>query len=338
MKAMESEINKELIRSHFARKTSPLQRELIAQWLRQRENEEQYYEWLEEWEMQHPQYITQPELSFQRYAGFLAENPHNEEVEKTTNAPIMSLSTGWNRRNWLVAASILLLLSAGTLLFRNQILYQTYQTPFGESRSIQLADGSTVILNPNSTLRVPRWGFGHKTREVLLTGEANFSVTHTPTDQKFIVKTDNQFDVVVLGTEFTVFARKRGARVVLNKGKVQLQYREGEIARQLTMKPGDLVTLDPTNHVALKTVKQAQFQPVGKEKRFVFEETSLEEVAFLLEENYGLQVKIKDQALAERVLMGSFQADNVDQLLQSISELLDVNVVRQGNQVQIMDK
>lgn len=42
----------------------------------------------------------------------------------------------------------------------------------------------------------------------------------------------------------------------------------------------------------------------------------------MLEENDELQVKINDQALAEWVLMGSFQADNVDQLLQSIAERL----------------
>ncbi|GAB4033713.1 FecR family protein [Spirosoma jeollabukense] len=336
---MESEINKELLISHFARKTSPLQRELIAQWLQQRENEEQYYEWLEEWEIQHPQYLTQPERSLQRYSRFLAENPHTAEGEEISEPPIAPLPVRWYNRSWLVAASALLILGLGALLFRHQILYQTYQTPFGESRFIRLADGSTVALQANSTLRVPRWGFGQKTRDVMLTGEANFSVTHTTTDQKFVVKTDNQLEVVVLGTEFTVFARKRGARVVLNRGKVQLQYQEGQTARQLTMKPGDLVTLDRENHIALKTVKHLQtIQPVAKEKRFVFQETTLEEVSYMLEENYGLQVKINDQALAERVLMGSFQADNVDQLLQSISELLDVNVVRQGNQVQIMDK
>lgn len=67
-------------------------------------------------------------------------------------------------------------------------------------------------------------------------------------------------------------------------------------------------------------VKQGQFQPVHKEKRFVFQETTLKQVSYMLEENDELQVKINDQALAEWVLMGSFQADNVDQLLQSIAE------------------
>ncbi|QDK77858.1 DUF4974 domain-containing protein [Spirosoma sp. KCTC 42546] len=335
---MDSEITKELIFSHFARNISPLQRERIANWLREKANEEQYYEWLEEWETRNPQYRTQTETAAQAYTAFLTDNPHTEAGWSADVPAVLAVSRPWNRPFWLVAASVVLVASVAGLVFRHQLRYQTYTTTFGETQSIKLVDGSRVRLNANSSLQVPRWGFGSTTREVVLAGEADFSVTHTPDDQKFVVKTAKNFEVVVLGTEFTVFARKRGARVVLNKGKVQLQYQENKIAKQVTMKPGDLVTLDPENHIALKTLKQSQLHPAGEQNRFVFEETTLEEVAYMLQENYGLQVDIKNRDLAERVLMGSFQADNVDQLLQSISELLDINVVRQGNRVQIMDK
>lgn len=329
---MESEVNKHLIFSYFSRTTSPLQRELIAQWLREEKNEEQYYEWLEEWETIHPQYRTQTDAAHRQYTAFLASNPHTHEAQE---APEFSPENRWNRRQWLVAASLLFLLSTGVLVFRNHLLYQTYETAYGETRSLHLSDGSRVTLNANSSLQVPRWGFGDRTREVLLTGEANFSVAHTPTHQHFVVKTSKNFEVVVLGTEFTVFARKRGARVTLNKGQVRLNYRAGAAQKQVTMKPGERVTLDPQNHLALQKVADSQRLPAWNEKRFVFEETPLEEVAYLLEENYGLQVSIRDSALANRRLMGSFRADNVDQLLQSISELLDISVVRQGNRVQL---
>jgi len=335
---MEAEINKELLFNHFARKSSPLQRELIAKWLREAGNEERYYEWLEEWETRNPQYMAQTETAVQSYVSFINEHPHTAD-EPTANTPSLQPRL-WllNRTYWLVAACFLLIAGSCVVLFRDELRYQTYTTAFGETQTIQLADNSLVVLNANSSLQVPRWGFGSQTREVILTGEANFSVTHTPTDQKFVVKTPKNVQVTVLGTEFTVFARKRGARVFLNKGKVKLQYQDGRTAKQLTMKPGDLVTLDAQNHFALKAAKPSQQKPIWNEKRFVFEETTLEEVAYLLEDNYGLQVAISDSALAGRVLMGSFRADNVDQLLLSISELLDINVVRQGNQVQITNK
>ncbi|MCX6214531.1 FecR domain-containing protein [Spirosoma sp.] len=332
---METKITKELVVNHFARKVSPIQRELIAQWLQDKANEEKYYEWLEEWENRNPQYRTQTDSAIQQFAAFLTDNPHLPDTEATIPQPAIVRPNRWGQ--WLAAASVILLLGAAVGLFRNQILYKNYTTAFGEMQALTLADGSRVTLNANSSLRVPRWGFGKSNREVFLAGEASFSVTHTPDDRKFIVRTAKKLDIIVLGTEFTVFARKRGARVVLNKGKVQLQYQEGKTARQVLMKPGDLVTLDTRNHIALNPVKQSRFRSVSEEKRFVFEETTLEEVAYLLEDNYGLQVEIKNHELAERVLMGSFRADNVDQLLQSISELLDVSVVRQGQRVQITD-
>lgn len=333
---MESEINKELIFSHFERNTSPLQRQLIAQWLQTPAHEEQYYEWLEEWEMSHPQYLAQTEPAYLKFTGFMASNQHSDTAGPETD--VVPVIRQWPARQWLVAASVLLLLGLGAWLLRNPIMYQTYSTAYGETRPIRLPDGSQVILSPNSSLQIPRRGFGTSTRDVELTGEATFSIVHTPDDQRFTVRTANNVTVVVLGTEFSVFARKRGARVQLHKGKVQLDYRQGKATRHLTMKPGDLATLDRQNHMQLRRADHPLPQLTGTDKRFVFDETSLQEVAWLLEDNYGLQVTINDQALAERVLMGSFRADNVDQLLQSISELLDITVVRQGNKVRISDQ
>ena len=42
-------------------------------------------------------------------------------------------------------------------------------------------------------------------------------MTHTPAHQKFVVNNNKQFEVVVLGTEFSVYARQRISKVVLSK-------------------------------------------------------------------------------------------------------------------------
>ncbi|MBB5286385.1 ferric-dicitrate binding protein FerR (iron transport regulator) [Rhabdobacter roseus] len=336
---MKTDISKALIFDHFARKTSPLQRKRIEEWLQLESNEEQYYAWLEEWEHAHLQYVAPTEVALESYATFLEANPL--PLRTPEEAPLGEQSRNPARiggMQWLVAASILLVLGLGGWISRDTIRYKTYQTAYGEIQRFQLADGSTVKLNTNSSLRVPRWGFGDKTREVFLTGEANFSVTHTPTNQRFIVKTPKGFDVVVLGTEFTMYARKHNSKVVLNKGKVQVRYQEENTQKEVTMKPGDLVTFDRQNNVQLRTTQQAPSYAAWEEQRFVFEETSLEEVAYLLQENYGLRVEIKGQNLSERVLMGSFRARNLDELLLTISELLDISVVRQENRVQMADK
>ena len=105
----------------------------------------------------------------------------------------------------MAAAVALLLLTTGLWTFRNVLIYKTYHTASGETKTFVLVDGSQVTLNTLSSLRVPRWGFGSSSREVFLDGEAAFSVRHTPDGRKFIVKTQKDFEVVVLGTEFSVF-------------------------------------------------------------------------------------------------------------------------------------
>jgi transmembrane sensor len=336
---MKPQITKELIFAHFSRKTSPLQIKIIESWLAEESSKELYYEWLEEWENMHFQYNPETNRALAAYSSFLESNPQLEEDSEAHDSGSVTSGTGRRiGRIYWIAASVVLFLAVSGWFLHDEVLYKTYKTAYGEVAVYKLSDGSTVKLNTNSALKVPRWGFGTKTREVLLTGEANFSVKHTANHQKFIVKTNKNFEVVVLGTEFTMHARTNYSKVVLTNGKVQLLYEENNSRKEMFMKPGDLVTLSKENHVRLQTTKQARQYSEWEEKRFVFEETSLEEVAYLLQENYGLEVKIKGKALSERMLMGSFRAKNVDELLLSISELLDLDVVRQGNHVQMADK
>lgn len=335
---MNSGITKNIIFDHFARKTSPLQREMIEEWLKSEANEEKYYEWLEEWESNNPQYITRTEQALENFITFLDTHPHQEEehneiisnINRTTRRPYWS--------QWLVAASALFLLAIGGWVFRDDIMYTTYRTAYGEVKTITLADGSLIKLNTNSSLKVPRLGFGQHNREVYLVGDASFSITHMTNHQPFVVKTPKDFEVVVLGTKFTMSARQYNSKVVLKEGKVQVRYQEEDKQKEIFMKPGDLVTLDRSNKVQLKTTRQVQEYSEWEEQRFVFEETTLKEVASTIQESYGLVVEIKGQELSERVLMGSFKAKNVDELLLSISELLDINVVRQGDHVQLSVK
>jgi ferric-dicitrate binding protein FerR (iron transport regulator) len=144
--------------------------------------------------------------------------------------------------------------------------------------------------------------------------------------------------VVVLGTEFAVSSRTRGAKVILNKGKVLLNYEEGKKTKHLFMKPGDYVLFNKQNKASLNTFSEKQYLSIWQEKKFVFNKTSLKDVAIMLEETYGLKVKVFGTDLANRKLMGSFQAENLDELLNTISELLRINVIRQNNEVELIEK
>jgi transmembrane sensor len=334
---MEAEITRELIFDHFANKATPLQRRQIDDWLKTEGNEELYYMWLEEWENSNPEYQPDSKLLVEGYLRYIRTNPrHSDQAGRALGERRFKLPKRW----WTVymaAAVALLLVAAGLWLNKNILLYKSYQTSNGEIRRFVLADGSLVTLNASSRLMVPRWGFGTSSREVDLDGEASFTVKHTHDNRKFVVRTGKGFEVVVLGTEFSVFSRSRGARVVLNRGKVQVNYQDGKKSKQLVMKPGELVSFDQQNQPTLRQATSYTDLSIWQEKRFVFEQTKLGEVAQMLEETYGLKVEISSPELAQRELMGSFRANNLDELLQTISDLLDINIVRESDTIRLSE-
>jgi ferric-dicitrate binding protein FerR (iron transport regulator) len=326
---MDKSVNKNILFERFSGRATPLQKKLIEQWLVEPENRELYYEWLDEWENQFIQILPNTEDALQKSLQRIAQNEECLPPVPLENSPNFFQFS----HRWFVAAAVLILVSFGIFVSKDYIFYKNYQTAFGEIQKIQLPDGSQVSLNANSSLKVARFGFGTNTREVFLRGEASFSVKHTLDNQRFIVKTDKNFEVEVLGTEFNVYARQKEAKVVLNKGKVKLNYTVGKNAKQLTMKPGDLVTFDPIGQAKVQQIEQPQNYSAWQEHRFVFEQTPLKEVATMIQENFGVKIEFRDEALSQRTISGAFHAENADELLQVISELLEINFNRQDNNV-----
>ncbi|MDQ6477171.1 FecR domain-containing protein [Dyadobacter sp. LHD-138] len=320
---MNTEINKELIFNHFAGRATAIQKQMIEEWVTEPANREQYFLWLQEWEQHNWQYVPDVEKGMERHWNRI-NNPEYDGrepgIDYCSEEGEIARPNLFKKIYWLVAASFLITLWAGGWVFRDRIRYETFTTGYGETRRIDLADGSKVVLNSNSSLSVPRFGFGRQTREVLLNGEADFDIRHTADHQRFIVKTYKSLEVEVLGTEFNVYARPRGTKVVLNKGKVQLHYQEGESLRQLTMKPGDLVTMDSQGRANLQKTENPRKFSAWKAHRFVFEKTSLREVCYLFEDNFGVRVQIPDTSLAELTISGSFTALNAEELLGILTE------------------
>ena len=182
-----------------------------------------------------------------------------------------------------------------------------------------------VALNSNSSLKVHRLGFYGDVRKVFLEGEAEFSVSHTVDDKRFIVKTSDKFQVEVLGTQFSVFARPRGTQVALKSGSVRIDYEQNATRKNLMMKPGDLATLDHSGAVQLAKQADPKTFAAWKEQRYVFNGTSIKEISEMVEENFGIKVRA-DPEVYGRKITGNFKTENADDLLKTISEALDLKV------------
>ena len=345
---MNERITKQRLFDYFVGKATELEKQQIEEWSRHPAHEELFYDWLDEWEKTHLQYTPNQSNAVEDYHDFLyadqtptAGTPKGRYHTMPGLVNSQTQLTGWLKRRswmvWTVAASVVVML--GWFGFHERLLTRSYTTGYGETRRLTLPDGSEVTLNANSSLRIPRFGFGTHTREVRLTGEALFSVTHTATNQRFVVKTDNGLsqpgnatpgpEVVVLGTEFTVFTRQRGTRVELNRGKVEVHYQQSDQRiRQVTMKPGDLVSLSPKGEVVRRLTKRVAAVPAWADHRFVFDQTPLTEIVAMLGENYGLTVEIADAEMGRLTLSGAYPAQNGDELLRIVAEVLDIKISR----------
>lgn len=345
---MEDLVNKTVLFDYFSGRVSPLQKKSVEGWLAKPDNRELYYQWLHEWELNWLQLSADWEPMYEKTMQRISSAA---SVSEATDVPRMNSWAmhrpgSWLNRSGLLAASVALVLLAGGWWFRDNLLYKTIRTGFGETRSLTLPDGSAVTLNANSGLRYPRFGFGEWTwaadaanqnpRTVVLTGEADFSVRHLPNHQRFVVRTAKGLTVVVLGTQFTVFSRDRAVRVALRSGRIQLTTRQ-KTDPPLIMQPGDLATLNQQGKLALSRTAHPEAMASWKNHRFEFEQTSLREIAEMLRENYGLTVTLANAPLGSRTVSGSFTAHNANELLKLIAQLLQINYIREDNRVSITD-
>lgn len=334
---MDGQLSKNIIFTFFSGNATPLQKKLIEQWLHEKENLEQYYQWLEEWETQHPQFIPNTENALQQYVSRIEKG---EKYALSKEQVKSGYIIGARPLRWWMAAAVAVLCLSAFLLIKDTLLYHTYKTAYGEIKTLQLEDGSRVTLNAHSALKVPRFGFGKTSREVFLKGEAEFIVTHTVDNKRFLVQTPNNVQVEVLGTEFVVDARAKGTKVVLSKGKVQLNALQENAAasKPITMQPGDVALVDTKGKMRIKSSQSVEMHTAWKEKRFVFYNTSLQEIASRMYDTYGIQVVIPDTALANRTISGNYKADNAGELLRVLSELLDMQVSKRETLIILTDK
>lgn len=108
-------------------------------------------------------------------------------------------------------------------------------TATGETRTMQLADGSRLRLGPESAVAVD---FSPDTRRVtLIKGQAFFDVAPDP-GRPFRV-TAGETSATVLGTAFAVSMASGGARVAVSEGRVRVEDASTAPPTRVDLTPGD---------------------------------------------------------------------------------------------------
>lgn len=199
---------------------------------------------------------------------------------------------------------------------------QTIVSPAGTRSIVDLADGTKVWLNSDSSISfdVP---FGRHGREVKVTGEAYFDVTHD-TNNPFRVTTSRS-RVEVTGTKFNVrdYESEQSATVALESGSVKVC---GNDDNYRTMHPDQLATIG-NNSLKISAIKAADHTAwhLGK---IVFDETPISDVATILSRWFGVEFEITDRQIENYRITATFNNESLYDILDliKISSPLQVTI------------
>ncbi|MEM6321315.1 MAG: FecR domain-containing protein [Bacteroidota bacterium] len=223
----------------------------------------------------------------------------NRAVTKTAKVRRLRTKSIWPML--AVAASVLLLITAGIFLFRSP---STIEIGNGMTLTHQFQDNSSVVLNDGSNIVYDKKNWD-KERSLKLTGEAFFDVQK---GQPFIVQTDVG-QIEVLGTSFNVRAWGDRLYVECYTGKVQVTHE----AQTAILEKGESVRGVLGELKAKQVIRHEQpFWSTGSSR---FYEAPLLSVFEELERQYDVTVTVPK---IQRLFSGDFQHDNLANALNAI--------------------
>ena len=193
-----------------------------------------------------------------------------------------------------------------------ELVWNEIIIPDGESAEVTLSDNTHVWLNSNTKFTYPA-KFEGKTRNVKLSGEAYFEVSHNP-ENPFYVQT-TELTVAVKGTSFNVEAYNTDAEVnvTLVDGKVTLQNPNGNFVSDLV--PGENAKFDLTQKTITLSKANTEFYTSWKDGYLVFKNETLEEIVKKLERWYSITVLFDNEAIKKIEFTGTILKNkSIDQI------------------------
>lgn len=224
-----------------------------------------------------------------------------------------------------VAASVVILLSAGLVIWQYRYGIRNYIDPVQELtaataprelKELRLADGSRIWLNAGSELRYPG-KFRDSLRVVRLTGEAYFEVA--PDAKKPFVIHTGGITTRVLGTTFnvTAYAGEEKATVTVLSGKVAV--RDTASGRKALLTPEQQLTYNRAENTFTKAKVADPGNAVAwRNGKLAFNGAPVTEVVAALQRWYHVSISFDDQ-LASCPVFADLTGEPVGQALEILA-------------------
>ena len=227
-----------------------------------------------------------------------------------------------------------LILFSGWYFWRPDVLSIQTLTVNDETKIVTLPDSSVVTLNGNSKLKYLSNLTEASTRQVWLDGEAFFEVKED--DRPFVVHS-GEIDAEVLGTSFNLHKRGSVINVSLNSGKIKIDLKD-DAGSTIYLEPGDFIQYSPKdNHIFKKKVIPDLYSGWTNEK-FESDKIPFSTIADYISDVYGCDIRIENSDLAEMKVSGILLLDSQESVLETLSFLANVEIVKKGRVVTFQNK
>jgi transmembrane sensor len=209
-------------------------------------------------------------------------------------------------------------------------LEMTASTPRGGIYNVTLPDGTTVMLNAESSLKFPSV-FKGKNRKVELRGEAYFEVAKDKS-HPFVVQSEGQ-TVEVLGTHFNInsYVSNHYIKTTLLEGSVKVTGKDNE----LVLLPGEQSKLTAGQlNVQIVDIEEAVSWKNGY---FRFNDENIVDVMQKIARWYNIEVVYKDKPTLEGFTGTISRKSNISDVLDMLERTKIVHFEIEGRRVMVMN-
>ena len=254
----------------------------------------------------------------------IAAARRSARAESRRSAGIVGWAAGWRMPRIAAAASAAALLIAVTLLAFSPAMFNdaTYKTAMGDRETVRLADGSEIVLNTDSLMRVR---YRPWTREIALErGQAYFKVAHSAL-RPFDVRASGT-RIRAIGTAFDVFVAGEVVKVTLVEGHVEVTDSRTPVATA-ELKVGESLDARPEG---LSPIRMANVQKTTAwiQSRLIFENERLQDAVAEVNRYSPTRLVVLDDALAELRVSGVFQAGGAQSFVDALRASFDIEARR----------
>ncbi|WP_445731420.1 FecR family protein [Mariniflexile sp.] len=220
----------------------------------------------------------------------------------------------------------------------SKLVYNTLDVPYGKKFQVVLSDGTEVYLNSGSSLMYPVAFHDKGPRNVILKGEAYFSVK-SDSLRPFSVST-NFLSAKVLGTQFNVssYSDDDHINVVLVEGSLSVSKNNIADPSTLILKPNQLAAYSYTNNKLSKENVDVSSHIAWKDGILLFKNESFYQITKKLERHYDLKIEINDLEVSKERYTGRFKTETIEEVLKAFQKIKDFEYTIETNNITINPK